>query len=563
MTESKESIFSWPALEIFGELPEVLQYERGIWGKVHGASSDFRWIAVTPSFNGQEKAIERRLQLGQGSTSTPIPLWHAIGNTCYAVHCYPSRAMDASARSDFLEKQMFEWRRPVEIPALLGALVLLPQVFKYKQEIWWETFSDPKWLESTYVLRLQQADYMPLPVSLETIRFAIEYGRKSLVEAMSEEMLCNFYAALLAGQKTVVLDEFKHVLQPEALTALLLPLPRDKADTLSMTGGLPSGRLDAEQLRQHWSILVNNTGTPLPSEKKPVPTAAQRQRAEQMTQALVTGDPALLKKSPPKLSSSQQSTAAASARPMQLVLWGPSAAGKTVFLGRLYIAALEDEDWDMYPTDSSIVFSEKMREQMDSNNIFPAATEIGQVDQIVYTFCNRKTGVEVSLSVEDRAGGDFEQLNDEARQRLASADGLVLLFDPLRSEADLVLEVSLTIQKIYLARKNAVKQDERPIAVCISKADLLIGSLEDYRDARDHPDEFVQEQVPPILLKELDQYCKNYRLFPVSAAGLHIRYGAIEPTVFYDENLVLRICAGGYPFNLLAPFSWLTEELSP
>jgi hypothetical protein len=106
------------------------------------------------------------------------------------------------------------------------------------------------------------------------------------------------------------------------------------------------------------------------------------------------------------------------------------------------------------------------------------------------------------------------------------------------------------------------RKEERPIAVCVSKADVLVETAEDLHRAIDTPHEFVRERLPVALVRPLDRYCTNYRLFPVSAAGMRLRCGLIEPTVFLDEGLEPRICPGSRPFNLMAPFSWILAQVS-
>ena len=51
--------------------------------------------------------------------------WRTLADQCFALVSYPSRAIDTAGRSSFLEKQVLAWRRPIGIPAALGALLLL------------------------------------------------------------------------------------------------------------------------------------------------------------------------------------------------------------------------------------------------------------------------------------------------------------------------------------------------------------------------------------------------------------------------------------------------------
>ncbi len=249
--------------------------------------------------------------------------------------------------------------------------------------------------------------------------------------------------------------------------------------------------------------------------------------------------------------------------PIHLTLWGPSAAGKTVLLAQIYIeTAAGDGEWEIFPTAESHEFIRWMRSSMAAANTFPGATAVGAVERIVYRFRHRQTGVETTLEMEDRAGKDFEELEEESQKRLATAAGLVLLFDPTRSPADLEREVWDTLENVHIAAGRGANKDQRPIAVCLSKADLLLRSPADLERASSMPEDFAREHVGESLIRALDRFCAHYRLFPISSAGVRLRYGVIEPLVFLDERLNPRICPDdGRPFNVMAPFAWLLGEV--
>src|ERR1700716_2239197 len=99
------------------------------------------------------------------------------------------------------------------------------------------------------------------------------------------------------------------------------------------------------------------------------------------------------------------------------------------------------------------------------------------------------------------------------------------------------------------------------MAFCLSKAALLIHRREDAMRARREPDAFVRERMVPELAGWIDFHCANYRLFPVSAAGIRVRRGVGERVVFYEEALRRRSGGGGEPFNLLEPFLWIFGQL--
>lgn len=564
----------WPALKNLDGLPAQLEYERGIYGKVHGARSDFRWIAKSIGFDGDSKDIQRKLYLGDETLPATMPLWKTLNNYHYAVHCYASRATDASGRKNFVEKQFIEWRSPLTIPSALGALVLLPKVVFWRDERWWDNASEnlDAWADSSYKLELTEKDTQPIAISAEKIAQTIDAGCQSLAQTLTEEMLVELYAVLLSEQKLIIGSELQKPLEPAALATLLLPLQGEIADKLSFAGWLPSsGEVKAERLEQDWSLVFKGGATHLARtaiQSNP-PSAEHRRQAEQMMQAIINNNPSQIKTTSASSTNTQKGNSSAPQnRSIDITLWGPSSAGKTVFLGQLAVAGMHDDDWKVDPANEfSLNFSKNMREQMRRYNVFPSATAVGDTNQIHYRLYHEQTHTSTELIVEDRAGTDYQEHKEEVYQRLSMADGLVLLFDPLRDPSALEQEVWDTLAKNQ--QVNDAKQqptdnprDTRPIAVCISKADMLIHSLEDYEFARDEPDSFVRKKVDSVLIKVLEQYASNYRLFPISSAGLRLHFGAIEPTVFYDENLELRISTGGKPFNLLAPFAWLTEQLS-
>jgi hypothetical protein len=246
-------------------------------------------------------------------------------------------------------------------------------------------------------------------------------------------------------------------------------------------------------------------------------------------------------------------------RDLNLALWGPSAAGKTALLAQLFDRP--HGDWDIFPTPECLPFIERMQPIVQSNNLFPPATTVGDHERIVYLFRHKKTRATATLHVEDRAGKESEEMNEESQRRLSSADGLVLLFDPLRDRQKLRSEVQVTLQRLHVISGRGAEKDPRPIAVCLSKADLMIHGPDDLRRAHEDPEGFVRDRMEPGLAEWIERFCSNFRLFPVSAAGVRVRRGVVEPVVFYDELLRFRIGQGGTPVNLVEPFLWVFQEV--
>ena len=99
---------AWPALRGLGE-PTAIECERGVFGKMHGARSDFRWIARSAAFL-RDGWLEDKFALGSEDLPTRLSFWRCLPeHGCYiAGYAYPSRAQDASGRRGFLEKQFLQ-----------------------------------------------------------------------------------------------------------------------------------------------------------------------------------------------------------------------------------------------------------------------------------------------------------------------------------------------------------------------------------------------------------------------------------------------------------------------
>jgi len=253
-----------------------------------------------------------------------------------------------------------------------------------------------------------------------------------------------------------------------------------------------------------------------------------------------------------------------------LAIWGPIASGKTLLMAQLHLETHAGPgEWDVYPAQQSALQFIHQMQECRLNNEFPPATAVGLEEQIAYEFVNRNTGARATLAVEDRGGKDYEHetLHQDARQRVNSAAGLVLLIDPSRDTRHVQSQLShLLLQMHGDRRADAASadglKDLRPIAVCVSKADGLIESPADYHRACADPDGFVRAKDRWGMAPLLDKFCANYRFFAVSAVGVALRHGVIEANTFYDENFNLRLKSQGKPFNLMAPFAWLIGQLA-
>lgn len=555
--------FSWPALGPVndpGDLPDCLTYERAVWGKVHGSTSDYRWIAASPGFDPAEERLEETILLGpEEEHAGGFPLWRSLPSSYLAVLCAPGRSLDAAGRKAPLLKQVLRWRRPEAVPAALGALLLLHHA---------ETFDDTLWLDGETpaegeTIPLDPEAELPVELTEQTLRDLAAQGIEDLRKSVSPGSLAAFYAAVLTGDRPAVLPTVGKPLTPLALAALLLPLDPERAGALSLAGWIPSRRPRREDLGAAWDGVVapGPVADRLQGPEGEPPTTELHDRGLLLAEALLMADPSTLRQRGSNKTGSSAGEAGCSEdaeAPIQLAMWGPSAAGKTIFLARLASAAWADAGpWEVWPTGDLLAYSRAMRELIDQENRFPLATG-PQPERIAYRFERKTDGLRAVLSLEDRAGSQWEELRDEVRTRLETADGILLMIDPLRDPALRDLEIRNTLDLLAVSRDG--KPDGRPLAVCLSKADVLMESPEDLRLAREQPDRFVRLRLSREILAILDQYHTDYRLFPVSAVGVRLRWGVVEPAVFYDEAPSPRIHPGAEPVHLVTPFAWLLDR---
>jgi hypothetical protein len=251
-------VLAWPAFsQRKGELPEEISYQIGVWGKVPGERSDFRWIARSAEFDPGDPNLAQ-LNLGTEDQPARSHLWQSRGSRCYAVSLYPSRSQDSSGRTDFIEKQVLVWNRPEGVPAILGALLLLPRA-GFSDQLWWDRHKEGRWTTPGFSLPIPDAEHEPCVAQGKELAAELERGVSELLEAVdaeNPEKLVKLYSQVLAGRRPAWLTGLDRPLSPRALAALLLPLPPEHADSLSLASWIPSRRLAIEDWVDRQSVLV-------------------------------------------------------------------------------------------------------------------------------------------------------------------------------------------------------------------------------------------------------------------------------------------------------------------
>lgn len=252
---------------------------------------------------------------------------------------------------------------------------------------------------------------------------------------------------------------------------------------------------------------------------------------------------------------------------MQLVMWGPSASGKTIFLAQLFLQP-ETPGWAVRAKPEAVQEVERLAKRMRGENAFPPPTTVGVSPDLNFRLIQESTGASADIVIKDRAGAESEALDERSFDLIRGASGLLLMFDHTREPSALLTEVQLTMLKLYADRETqaagqAVRhKDPRPIAICLTKADLLMQTPKDLARSISTPDAFVRESLDRRIVQCVEGYCERIAFFPVSSVGLRVRLGAVDPVVFLDEELGLRLGHLETPVNLIEPFAWIFGEVS-
>lgn len=550
----------WPALrDLAGNdgPPPSLDYRRAIRKRTRGPGSEATWLAATPDFDLASAEAGCGPPAGSGQAPpVPVPLWRSATGEHLAVNRTAGRTDHHEGDGEApLVEQVIQWRRTDQVPPPVAALVLLPRAGRLDEG---PDLEDPPAPGGESGAPPELDIDLPAEVVLDDLDRAVAAGVESLRRSVSREHLGRFYGELLTGHRPAVLETHGDPLEPAALAVLLLPLEPERAADLSLAGWVDSELPDRAALGDAWDGVAANTpaaaalatGAPLDD--------GLRERGERLAAALYENDPGLLAHD--TAGRAESGTSASGERPIELAMWGTTSAGKTVFLAQLILAAAtgaenDGSGWTVWPTEELRDFSREMRNIIATENHFPKATEATVADRVEYRFRHESDGLTATLSLEDRAGVQWQRLDDEVKARLESADGIVLVVDPESETGRRDARIRDTLD--HLAAVRGARRDPRPLAVCLSKADLLIETPDDLRLALDAPEELVRRHLDPGLMATLGQYHADYRLFPVSAVGVRLRWGVVEPAVFYDETFTPRIHPGAQPMHLLAPFIWL------
>jgi hypothetical protein len=235
---------TWPALRGWDEQPDTVGTRRAVYGKVHRAPTDYRWIAWSAAFGSTPPTSERELSINTYQLPAPSIGWRCSPATGpFAVRFYTSRAFDAAGRPAGVEKQILLTQLPepgAAIPPVALAFLLLNAAAPFDDTIWWDTWRDPAWASMSHYLVIAEEEPDCPRLDLSQLENKIEQGLSELLNAVDESSLVHFYAQLLSGASPAVLKTASGPLSPLAMAALLLPIERGQTDELSIAGGVSS-----------------------------------------------------------------------------------------------------------------------------------------------------------------------------------------------------------------------------------------------------------------------------------------------------------------------------------
>lgn len=237
---------------------------------------------------------------------------------------------------------------------------------------------------------------------------------------------------------------------------------------------------------------------------------------------------------------------------IDIALWGLTGSGKTAVLAYL-LHSSPLTLWDVMRVNEAPWFATS--EWRDQNK-FPGGTRVTEEGQdpsrAVYKL--RRGERAAMLSVEDRAGQEWKSLKKQVKEALQKAHALIVLLDPESPSEDQVRETLDT-----LCEDLGKEREERPVALCLTKADTLIETVDDLMLAERDPDRFVGAtgRVKDSLRTIVSRRCANARLFAISAVGAEARFGVVRPAVIIDETLQSRPAKNVRPINLMEPFDWI------
>lgn len=572
-----KQLLALPALKNWNtDAIPLLGYEIGLWGKIEGSTDDYKIIAASKSFNLDNIDFINKFYFGDGEhlKKSSVFLWKPIGDTITVASISMSARKDSSNRPSLQILILTSKISTKVIPAPIQALVLLPLLRK-KQRLLNSTRGlinlAPDDEEQTSRIRsISGSNHQDISIKPKKLLSSFAVGINYFHSQIKETQLTDLYGALLEGVTAHLSEAEKY---PEEVVGTLLSfLTPVMANSFSIIERLPSINYDTKKIEKNWAIILDKTDL----ETSDIQISRNiKQEVNKISTSLMSFKLAVSSPDKPNNQIENDPKQSLKENTIKLSLWGPPSAGKTVFVSQLYWQGVDSHsDWDIrLLTSDSKQYMSMMYQNIQNNNKFPLGTNVGHDNKIEFLIINEAEDIQATLFIEDRAGAHYSgeaestegnlKLEDNIVEILKQSNGLIFLFDPSRKKSVLYNEVWNTMQTLQLELSGGRKKIQIPVAVCLTKADNEIDSLEKLNFALSDPDTFVREYAETSLIELLDKYCENYSLFPVSSVGIKVTDYQVEPIVFYDDGLESRVVPNEETktINLISPFIWLIDNL--
>jgi len=281
----------WPALQEASVSPRPVALDRGVHGKVQGDSNELRWLAASPGFLEASQDLERRLRIGKTHDRGFGLYWRALPDGCYAAMAImPSGVYDATDRPALIQRQVWLWssspgaaRQAAPVQVALG---LLGEMARLSEEAVWEGTPSSFWEDHRSMRAVEGLVKYPTGLDAPGLAEQLEQGREDLAEVLDQAQLASIYQSLLVPEAPPMLVPLPRPLSPQALICLLLPLPRELADGVSLAGWLMSREVTPDVLEGNWDVAFCHA-----DHERRVAPLEPGGRARSMAEALIAGDP--------------------------------------------------------------------------------------------------------------------------------------------------------------------------------------------------------------------------------------------------------------------------------
>jgi GTPase SAR1 family protein len=224
-------------------------------------------------------------------------------------------------------------------------------------------------------------------------------------------------------------------------------------------------------------------------------------------------------------------------------IWGPTRAGKTTLLARIYQEMLASK-WNMEPFNNdprTIDYINLVLKPL-SNGFVPQSTPVGDLYDFLFAYNGpgkrfRHRNKKYRLGLADAAGVFLEDNSstiprawkEDYFEYLSICDGLLLIIDPeyiVRQQALGLSSYFEMVESLFTALVSSHNGMVKPvISLCVSKMDL-----EPHHSHVTKIEDYLKQIIGAKTYKIFTQYCfaDRFKVFPTSAVGRYRTPGGLE-----------------------------------